>query len=204
MIIERIYRNRATLIVLACTIILTACGRSPAVKFYTLSPIPVTAGSASELALAVGPAEFPRALNRSQIVTRASDTQYNVDEYHVWSAPLDFDFLRVVGDNLATALKSDRVVIYPVEPPFKVDYRILLDVLQFDGALGQNVKLRVRWTIMQPDGDAVVVGTFENTQIISGDDDSYDALVAAHSAAAGELSKAITAELNRLGKPAAN
>lgn len=202
MIIEKIYRNRAALAVLACTILLSACGRSPMVKFYTLSPTPVSATGGSDLALVVGPAQFPRALNRSQIVTRASDTQYKVDEYHVWSAPLDFDFLRVVSDNIATALNSDRVVTYPAEPAYKVDYRILLDVLQFDGSLGQSVVLRVRWTIMQSAGDAVAVGTFKNTQTIAEGDDSYDALVAAHSAAVGELSRTLVAEINRLGKPA--
>jgi uncharacterized lipoprotein YmbA len=200
-IIEQIYRNRAALIVLACTILLSACGRSPMVKFYTLSPTPVGTTGSSDLALLVGPAEFPRALNRSQIVTRTSDTQFQVNEFHVWSAPLDFDFLRVVSDNIATALKSDRIVTYPAEPPYKVDYRVLLDVLQFDGSLGQSVVLRVRWTIMQSAGDAVAVGTFNNTQTIAEDDDSYDALVAAHSAAVGELSRTLVAEVNRLGKP---
>ena len=205
MIIEFIYKSRAALfIILGCAIFLFACGRSPIVRFYTLSPTPVTAEGDSDLALLVGPATFPRALDRNQIVTRTSETQFKVDEFHVWSAPLEFDFLRVVGDNIATALNSDHVITYPAEAPYKVDYRILLDVSQFDGNLGQHVTLRARWTIMRPAGEAVAVGTFEVKQPIAAGDDSYDALVAAHSAAAGELSRAIVAELNRLGKPAAD
>lgn len=204
MIIEPMGRYRAAPIILASAIIMMACGRSPMVRFYTLSPTQlVDRGAGSELALAIGPSEFPRSLDRSQIVTRASDTQLKVDEYNIWSAPLDFEFLRVLGDNIATELGSDRVVVYPAEPPFTIDYRILLDVLQFEGVLGQDVNLRVRWTIMRT-GDAVAFGTFENRQPIAANDQSYDALVTAHSAAIGELSQAITAELNRLGKPASD
>ena len=186
-------------IVLAST--LAACGSSPTVKFYTLSPSGASAaGGGSELSVAVGPATLPPALDRKQIVTRASDTQITVDEFNVWSAPLDFEFLRVLGDNIATGLDSDRIVVYPREAQFPVDYRVLLDVMQFDGALGHSVVLRARWTIVGPGNAAAAIGTFETTQSVRGSDQSYDALVAAHSAAIGELGAAITAKLEALGR----
>ena len=40
--------------------------RSPDVRYYNLSPVPVTGPATSELAVAVGPAEFPGALDRSR------------------------------------------------------------------------------------------------------------------------------------------
>jgi uncharacterized lipoprotein YmbA len=187
---------------IALSIALSACSQSPPVKYYALSPSPSTAsGDGSELAVAIGPTEFPRALDRNQIVTRGSGAQITVDEFNVWSAPLDREFLRTLGDNIATGLGSDRIVVYPREPESKMDYRVMTDVVQFDGALGQSVLLRVRWMISRPGHGSAAVGTFESTQPVRGGDTSYDALVAAHSAAIGELSEALIAELKALGKP---
>jgi uncharacterized lipoprotein YmbA len=203
MIIKRIRLLWLALILVYTALVVTACGRSPTVKYYTLSPTPVNLPAASsDLNVAIGPADFPRSLARNQIVTRESDTQLTVDQYNIWSAPLEMDFLRVLGDNIAMELDTDHVAIYPAGAAFDIDYRVVLHVMQFDGALGENVNLRVRWTIMR-DGDEVSVGTFNNTQAVEAGDDSYDALVAAHSAAIAALSQAITAELKRLGKPAA-
>ena len=205
MIKQRIRTNGTGLLLgIVLVFTLAACGSSPTVTFYALSPGSVTAaGTDSGLAVAIGPAEFPRALDRSQIVTRSSNTRVTVDEFHVWAAPLESEFLRVLGDNVATELNSDRVVVYPMEPQYKVDYRVILDVVQFDGALGGSVTLRVRWTITQPGKAPAAVGTFNNSQTVRGDDQDYDALVAAHSAAIGELSEVISARLRGLGKPAA-
>jgi uncharacterized lipoprotein YmbA len=197
-----------TLAAMAWAILLAACSHSPSVQFYSLHPTPARASAAPlDLALAIGPAQFPRALARSQIVTRATGSRVNVDEYHVWSAPLDLEFLRVLGDNIASDLQSDRIAVYPSEPAFKLDYRITLDVLQFDGVPGDSVTLRVRWTIAPASGDALAVGTFEQVQPAASDSDKdsdgYDALVAAHSASIGALSHTLAAKLRELGKPLA-
>jgi len=191
--------------IVLCAVVLTGCGRSPAVKFYTLSPAPVVAEQAgADLALAIGPAEFPRYLNRKQIVTRLSESQIRVDEYNVWSASLESAFLAVLGDNLTSRLGTKNLAKYPAEPAFAADYRILFDITEFEGVLGQRVTLKTRWTIVGPmRGEVVASGLFEDTQTIDGDDKSYDALALAYSAAIGKLSDALSAQLLELGKPAA-
>jgi uncharacterized lipoprotein YmbA len=176
---------------------LTACGHSPSVQFYSLHPSPASSsGAPLDLALSIGPAQFPRALARSQIVTRAGGSRVNVDEYHV----LEYEFLRVLGDNIASDIQSDRIAVYPKEAAFKVDYRVTLDILQFDGVPGDSVTLRARWAIAPASGDAVAVGTFEQTQPAHAatEADNYDALVSAHSALIGDLGVAITAKLREL------
>jgi uncharacterized lipoprotein YmbA len=202
--IERMIVFRTALIVILLSVLVSSCGRSPAVKYYTLSETPIAeTAAATDMAVTIGPASFPRSLVRNQIVTRQGDDQLKVDEFNIWGAPLQYEFLRVLGDNVATELNSDRIVIYPTSASFDVDYRVILDVMQFDGALGENVTLRVRWAIKPPGGKEVAVGSFSNTQVIAQGDKSYDALVAAHSAAIAGLSQAITAELRALDKPAA-
>jgi hypothetical protein len=166
------------------------------VKYYTLSPQATASSSTTALALKVGPAEFPRALARSQIVTRSGSTQVKVDEYNVWAAPLDHQFLRVLGDNLSAEIGTHRVVVYPAEAAYPIDYQLLLDVLQFNGVMGDSVTLRVRWSILQPDGTVVDDGLFSKEQ--STGSDSYDGLVAAHSKLVAALAKNLAAHLDKL------
>jgi uncharacterized lipoprotein YmbA len=190
-----------TLATVVLAMALTACGHSPTVQFYSLHPSAAhSTGAPLDLALAIGPAQFPRALARSQIVTRAGGSRVNVDEYHVWSAPLEYEFLRVLGDNIASDIPSDRIAVYPKEAAFKVDYRVTLDVLQFDGVPGDSVTLRARWAIAPATGDALAVGSFEQTEPAhaAAEADSYDALVSAHSALIGDLASAITAKVREL------
>jgi uncharacterized lipoprotein YmbA len=188
---------RYTLLALcmACAL-LSSCGSSPAVKFYTLSP-QASAGTASmNLAIKVGPTDFPRALDRSQIVTRMSSTQLEVNQFNVWSASLEGQFLNVLGDNLGTALGTYKVVVYPNESAIPIDYQILLDVIQFDGDTGGSVTLRTRWVITSTDGSVVDSGFFSDDQPTNGGD--YDALVAAHSALVSALARSLASRLEKL------
>jgi uncharacterized lipoprotein YmbA len=163
---------------------------SPKVKFYTLSPTAVNAlATDKQLAIAIGPTEFPRELMRKQIVTRSSANQIKVNQTHVWSASLQLDFDRTLADNVGTLLDSERVVPYPAQPRFTIDYRVLLDVRQFDGGLGDAVTLRGNWTAIDGAGDVVTVQNFSINQPTDGG--SYEDLVAAHSAAIGSLSAEI-------------
>ncbi|MEP5766200.1 MAG: PqiC family protein [Halieaceae bacterium] len=175
---------------------LAACGSSPSVKYYTLSPEAAAGGSNPNLALKIGPVEFPRSLARSQIVTRASSTQLNVDEFNIWSAPLENQFLQVLGDNIGTATGSNKIVVYPNEATFPVDYQVLVDVLQFDGDKGSSVTLRARWAITKADGSAVDSGLYAQSQASGGS--SYDALVAAHSALVAALGQQLVTHINKL------
>lgn len=175
--------------------LLISCGSSPSVKYYTLSP-QATGGSAMDITLKVGPVEFPRVLARNQIVTRVSDTQLNVDEYNVWSAPLENQFLQVLGDNLGTELGTHRIVVYPNEATFAIDYQLLLDVLQFDGSQGGSVTLRVRWAIATAEGKEVDSDLFVDEQTVNGGD--YNGLVTAHSKLVAALAKTIAARLGKI------
>lgn len=189
--------HRTTLLAcIAITALLTACGSSPSVRYYTLSPQAKISSSNSDLALKIGPVEFPRELARSQIVSRVSDTRLKLNEYDVWAAPLESQFLCVLGDDLGARLGTHRIAVYPAEAAFPVDYQLLLDVLQFDGVKGDSVTLRARWSILQADGSIVADGLFSQDQATAGDD--YDALVAAHSALVDALANTLSIRLERL------
>jgi len=174
--------------------------------FYTLSPASGAAAgpaiaSLPELGLAVGPLEFPRYLDRPEIVTRDGSHRLVVADAHRWGGSMSSDILRVVADDLGRLLGTARVVIYPTEPRFTARYRVLLDVREFEGVPGEKVALRVRWTIASmPEGSAVAVEESRIEQPIASA--SYADLVAAQSAALGAVTHQIAERLAALPEPA--
>ena len=65
MTMPRTPRMSARLAVIACALFLAACSHSPTVQFYSLQPAPApVAEEPLNLALAIGPVQFPRALTK--------------------------------------------------------------------------------------------------------------------------------------------
>ncbi len=173
--------------------------RTPVPVFYTLTAVepPVAAGAGSDgLALAVGPASLPRYLDRPQIVTRQGN-RVSYAEYRRWAATLESELLRVMGANLGSLLRTNRVVVYPLEPRFPVAYRVTVQVEQFDGNPGDAVVLQARWAIARPRAsEPAAIGSSEIRQPVAsaGDDD----FVQAHSEAVGALSREIADRIRSL------
>ncbi len=181
-------------------LMLSSClGRTPAPVFYTLSAVipPAAAGANDDpITLAVGPATLPSYLDRSQLVTRVGN-RLSYDQYRRWAAPLESELLRVLGADLGALLHTDRVAIYPTEPSVAVDYRVLLQVEQFDGSPGSEVVLQARWSITRPRAEKpAAIGFSKIHQPAPGGDG--DRFVQAHSEAVGALSREIAARLRSL------
>ena len=183
--------------------LLAACSTTPAVRYYTLNPCfemqrgISQAVSGDTLAIGVGPAEFPRFLDRPQIVTRKSQHRVAVSEFHRWAGSFSEDFLRVLAKNISMLLPADRVAAYPWTDRFSPDFRIPLTVEQFDGRFGGHVVLNVTWSVWnQKDANGPVMKHTRIKEPVSAED--YDALVAAQSRAIGSLSRAIVMEIERV------
>jgi len=166
------------------------------IEFYTLSPLASVSeadkvsGLGDNITLGVGPVQLPKIIDRPQIVTRIGPNRINVDEFHRWAGSVYEDFLRVVTMNLANFLRSNRVVAYPWEDYLDPDYRVYMDVQQFDGRLGQYVQLVITWTITARETrEILLVHKSSLKEPVQGDD--YDAFVAAKSRILGTLSRQI-------------
>ena len=194
---------------LAILIFLAAPGcRSAAtpVTFYTLSAVQEAADKNPEISalrdkvITIGPARFPNFLDRPQIVTRSSVNRLNISEFHRWAGNLDQDFLSILAENLSIRLASPKVLIYSWKDLTSPDYRVELEVHQFEGKMGESVLLNVTWAIRGREGDAepLILRRSVIRRETSGND--YDALVAAHSQALGELSGEIAAAIMGLAK----
>ncbi len=167
---------------------------TPPVSFYTLTPVtksdvpPDVQQTLEHVTIGVGPINFPRTLQRPQIVTRPSANRLDLSEFHRWGGDLKQDFLNVLVQNISMISGSNQVFKYPWSNTSEPRYRISLDVNQFDGRLGESVLLNIIWEIKEAGAGN------KNTDIISsiieqpvpGND--YNALVEAQSNALKILS----------------
>lgn len=125
---------------------------SPKAAFYSLAAgdEAAPAAAAAETAPSVGvvPVVLPGYLNRPQMVVRRGAT-IEFDEYHRWAGNLQRDFSQVLVTDLARALGSERVALYPLAADFAPAYRLAVDVDRFDGNPEQGVTLSGRWTLTE-------------------------------------------------------
>ena len=147
----------------------------------------------------VGPIDFPRYLDRPEIVTRDGSHRLVLADDHRWGGSLRSDILRVVADDLGRLLGTPRVAIYPAEPRFPAAYRLLLDLREFEGVPGGNVVLRMRWTIVGADGPRGAVEESRVEQPVAST--SIEDLVAAESAALGSVNRQIAERMAALPAP---
>jgi uncharacterized lipoprotein YmbA len=190
---------------LALVVLLFAGCRStpPPTVFYALTAV-TKADTASQsptpkgdFAVGIGPVQLPGYLDRPQLVTRAAPDRLVLSEFHRWGGSLRQDFPRVLAENVAALLGTDRVLAYPWGDRLDPAYRVALDVQQFDGALGEAVVLKVTWIVSGREGKSpLAVRKTEIHEPVSGKD--YDALVAAQSRAVAALSREIAEEVKKL------
>ena len=181
-------------------------GKSPQVAYYHLSPMeapspriqPVEA--VETLAVGVGPVSFPLVLDRPQIVTRTDLNRVWIDEFHRWGGSLQNEFTRSFAENLAILLKTEKVAVFPWEKHFRPHYRVVLDILRFDGRLGEFALLETRWTITNGDGrETLRVGKSSIEKPVT--DAGYEAHVKGLDQALKGLSEELAAEIKKLDQP---
>ena len=200
---SRVRQNLGSTIFMALVFLAGCRSATPPVEFYTLSPISAVApadkaaGLKENIAVGIGPLQMPKVNDRPQIVTRTGPNRINVDEFHRWAGSVYEDFLRVVTMNIGILLQSDLVAAYPWEEYFDPDYRIYLEVHQFDGRLGQYVQLVITWTITGSDARQILlVRKSMIREPVQGED--YDAFVAAKSRILATLSRQMVRGLEEL------
>jgi uncharacterized lipoprotein YmbA len=183
---------------------LSGCASSPTPRFYLLQSLGApTAGAAaatettSSVAIGIAPVKLPEYVERPQIVTRPGSNELKLAEFDRWAEPLAQNVTRILAENLAALLATDRVAMFPWTRATPVDYRIAVDVSQFDGTLGGKASLSARWTISSGDGKTELM-VRKSTLSEQTDGADYAALVATESRALAALSRDIAAAVRSL------
>ena len=180
--------------VAALTVLATACSSDPA-HFYTLSATATPAAATSTLTVAVGPVTVPAAVDRPQIVVSTGANQVSIDDFNRWAAPLQDNLVRVVAENLATMLGTPRVTLYPTLAT-NVDFRVQIDIRNFESAPGKYALLDAVWTVRRmKDGKSETGRTSVRETIV---ESGYDALAAAHSRGVARMSQDIATAVRAL------
>ncbi len=193
---------RLALITATLTIV-GACEKTEPSRFYLLSPITASGASGSivpahpDLALAIGPIQLPKHLDRAQIVTLSSPNRIELAEFDRWAEPLSENFTRVLAENLSVLLGTQRILVYPSSRNFPFDYQVVIDVSRFELARSGMVKLSARWRILDPKERSLVLmrKSSSNRPILGS---GFEPTAAAMSDAVAELSRNIADALRSI------
>lgn len=122
-------------------------------RYYTLTA-KVEADSGSnpgldDIILGVGPVRIPGYLDREQLVTRVSESRFDVSENDRWIEPLDENLSRVLAQDLYALLKSDRIFRYPWSNGRYITHQIDIEFLRFEATAANEAQLSARWAVIE-------------------------------------------------------
>lgn len=197
---SRFRGTAAGLILFLLTLCGCIAGNSAPSKFFLLSPMAdATEGRRAAdtggcVAVGVGPVRMPAYLDRPEIATRLSSNELQFADFNRWAEPLEDNFTRVFSENLAGFLCTQPVTLFPWKSYTPLDYQVVVDVIQMDGALGGSATMVVRWAVLGA-GDKDVLLSKRSTYREAVGAEGYEALVAAESRLVIAFSREVAAAL---------
>jgi uncharacterized lipoprotein YmbA len=175
---------------------IAGCASTPQPRFYALSATPASSAAASSVSVSVGPVSVPAALDRPQIVLSTGPNEVRLDDLNRWAAPLQDNLAEIIAQNLLGLLGTPNVSLFPKMPAADAQYRVAVEVQRFESVAGTAAVLEATWTVLRKKDRATQAGRTRAREPVQ--DASYDALVAAHSRAAGRLSEDIAQAVRAL------
>lgn len=157
-------------------------------------------GQEDGLVIGVGPVSIPGYLKRHQIVTRNTDNEIQLADFHRWGEHLEDGIPRVIAENISSQMPDDWVIVYPWRKDVRPDFRVSVEVYRFDAVFEGNATLNVQWILLGQDRkDVLLKRQADYTRPVTGE--SYGDIVAAESKLLEDLSVDIVAAIaERTGK----
>lgn len=192
-------------------LLLSGCAGSPAVTYYTLTPLPqqqavTPAWTAERPRLELMPIRLPEEVDRPQLVLRTSPVTVSRREQWRWSGPLAEDIARTLAVSLEQGLPGVQVSAGPAMTTGAGRYRLQLDVRQLQSSLQKpaGVFWDLHWRLQGPDQKELVSCHARLGEAVA--TASGEALVQAHQRVlarlAGQLQPVLSAALAS-GRPPA-
>jgi len=149
------WRPWRSLILIIVASILSGCisGNTPGTSFYILNSLKPSENLVSEtgknetLSIEIVSLQLPQYLQRPQIVTRIGNNRLKLAEFDQWAGNLQKNMGRVLAKNLSQLLATPNVSISPYHPQSPADYRVEVDVLQFEKGSDGMIHLSARWSL---------------------------------------------------------
>jgi len=179
-------------------LILNGCGSTQPSRFYTLYPLgdlkteQQATSSGHNISVAVGPVEIPDYLNRPQIAIRTSQNELALSEFDRWAGSLREDVARVLSENLSRLMAPDQISVVEWGWGGDYDYKVAVDISQFDVMQDDKVLLKADWALIGKNGTTIIVRRESVTEPVGGQ--TYEAKVSSMSKALETLSRGIASE----------
>jgi len=134
-------------------------------RFFILTPIsdgagtgaqPASTSAGTHLTLGVGPVDFPDYLRRLPVVMRVAPNRIDLSDEERWAEPLDKNFVRVLSENLAALLDTQRIEKYPWPVKNRIDYQVEVDVERFETTSDGQAQLSASWIIRDGPSDKIL------------------------------------------------
>lgn len=191
---------------------LAGCGRSPATRFYLLSPLmqvaeaPLTSVPAATFATdaETGPrvavlTSIAAYLDRPQLVVREGNgVDVRLVDSHQWGEPLADGVTRVLCNRLSAALAPERGLVFPLRADLPAEWRISVEITRLDGAPDGEATLEALWSLSPVRNTAeptVASGHFVSRIPVGSD---LTALASAESVLLIRLGEALATELKTI------
>lgn len=146
------------------------------------------------IAIAIGPISLPAYLDRAEFVVRVPPNTIQLSPLDRWAEPLRDNFARVFAADLAAAAGADNVLEFPWYGKPEVDYRVTIDVEQFEQRSDGVAVLVARWRLRRGvDGPTVRIHRSRHEVRIDGAavEDAVEALSRATALLAEEIAASI-------------
>jgi hypothetical protein len=154
-----------------------------------LSAAATPASPTSQIAVVVGPVAVPSVVDRPQIVVTTGANQVTVDDFNRWASSVQDNLARVVAEDLAALLGTQRVTLFQSSLGADVDYRVQIEVRNFESAPGKYAALDAVWTVRRLKDRKTETGRTTVREQVDGE--GFEALAAAHSRGIAKMSREI-------------
>jgi uncharacterized lipoprotein YmbA len=155
---KTVFRRLLPLFLAVCLASLGACvnilqPRPNNSRFYVLTPItpPENAKPAADagrsMVIGLGPISLPPYLDREEMVTRIGPNQIAISNHEFWAEPLQRGVSAALGSDLSTLLNNAQIVNFPWYGSTRIDYKIAVNILRFEGEANGTALLVATWTI---------------------------------------------------------
>lgn len=188
--------------VLILPALLAGCGGgNAAIRYYVLDPVaqePLLSGN-TDLAVEIRDLTIPQYLERFNIATRRDGNRLQLSETHQWGENLRKNLLRTLARNLSALLGTADVATPLNRSASLPDYRLQINIEQFERDTDGHVRLAARWQITGGENGEPLgmhTATLQSGAAVGAGD--YAAIVAAMQALYGRFSRAVAASIVEL------
>ncbi len=145
--------SRSRLLAAVALVSISACGTSPAVRYYTLSePSAAALDKTTTTIVTLGPFDLPEYLQRPNILVRDADQRIAYAEYDRWAEVPQEALVAWLARDVDQQLAAASVVTYPSAFMGKAQYRVRGAVAQWDVNSTGTAVLVVQWDCTAADG----------------------------------------------------